>query len=166
MKSNNSMIKLLDKMSIDNKIILTKELIILVEKGFLEENGCFFLRNLINDPIIKIKDYIDSIPNQFFIDKTGYECFKNKIHIDDYVKNNYLYNSLLFSLEIIKQYNNNKKLRFIIGLEEHSCTVRFHKIRKNENWINNDLESYNKDAILVFDSNEQENIKSLLHITF
>ena len=96
-----------------------------------------------------------------FPDTTGYECFANHIHIDDYVLERspeYLVEqalALAASLnERLCSVAPDSAFRFIIAANEDGCTLRFHSVRADEQWETQDLEEYTQEAIAVIESNE------------
>jgi hypothetical protein len=100
-------------------------------------------------------------------DETGFECSLSKVYIDDFFDANvslselarigcayamYLRRALLGSMVT-------GKFRIIVDAQEpdaevqvgNVCSVRFHKIRSGQEWLVDDLESYNQNAVLVFE---------------
>jgi hypothetical protein len=96
-----------------------------------------------------------------FPDTTGYECFANHIHIDDYVlkrSSEYLVEqalALATSLnERLRSLAPDSAFRFIIAANEDGCTLRFHSVRADEQWETQDLEEYREEAVAVIESHE------------
>jgi hypothetical protein len=135
---------------------LTKHL----DDGIIEEDGCWFLASERRAN----KQYTLSQ----FQDHTGLECFINHLHIDarnehDFVRvleqGFLLLNALLGLLEphgvfkIILGFNRSADPdhQFMAG------TVRFHKVRPAEEWLDTDLEKYQTDAIFVFATDKRLN---------
>jgi hypothetical protein len=118
------------------------------------------LYNILNVGCIKINDCLlfknpydlqsESISN--FPDKTGYECFVNKIHIDNFSENP-LPAAISLAVQLLKQFHN-YNLRTIISYDDLSCVLRFHIIRNNESWLNSDIEKYKEEGILIIDSKD------------
>lgn len=111
-----------------------------INGGFVEDDGCIFLRSL-------YKNYqgLDKFP-----DRTGVECFVNSFHIDDYVSERYLDYSFLFCEQLLacwKKYNQAQKLNVIISHDEFGAVVKFHLKRQDENWLSSNLEGY-EEAVL------------------
>jgi len=75
-------------------------------------------------------------------DETGVECLVNKLHIDDDFEKNewiaaiYTFGSMLSSLA------SGHNVRLIATADDMSCTVRFHLIRKGQEWLDVDIEGY------------------------
>lgn len=89
-----------------------------------------------------------------FPDKTGYECFVNSIHIDDFVESEYLIHACLFveaCFDVWRQKGHEVNIRAIISSDESGAVVKIHVVREGESWVSQDLEKY-EDAILVADS--------------
>jgi hypothetical protein len=135
---------------------LSPDLRKLLEYDFVEEEGCIFLRNLYNS----------SVAGQlsFYPDRTGYECFVNHIHIDSYVKvdqkdlvMSLLNQGILYSFQLKNKLSNfysYESFRIIVSFKNQECTVRFHKVRPNEEWLDENLEKYSE-ALMVIDSNHE-----------
>lgn len=138
---------------------LTAKLKNLINDGLTIELGdCIVLKNNLKMRKVKISD---------FIDKTGYECFINKINLEDYVENNdqtpvffiiqcYLIIMKITQLILGLQKSNLSKYNFIFSINQndpninlHSYVLRFHKIREGEVWLEDDINSYNE-ALLIF----------------
>ena len=115
-------------------------------KGFIEVDGCYFLKALYK----KAK-----ATQQDFPDKTGYECFVNGFHIEDYVAGNYLREAFLFAKEMFAGWaklNNKLCLTCIVGQTESGAKIRFHVKRKGECWLNeSELDEFDE-AICVLTS--------------
>jgi hypothetical protein len=96
-----------------------------------------------------------------FPDRTGYECFANHIHIDDYVLKHtpqHLVEQALALAASLKARLCTAApdlfFRFIISANDDGCTLRFHSVRADEQWETQDLEQYKQEAVLVIESNE------------
>ena len=120
----------------------------LVLSGFIEVDGCYFLQKLFNQ-----QKHISSLD---FIDKTGYECFVNSIHIDDYIEEDLFIQGLLYSDKIISEWlklENNTTLEVILSETDFGFQIKFHVSRPNENWIlESDLNIF-KEALLILGNN-------------
>lgn len=118
----------------------------LINAGFCELNDCVFFIALANiDTNVSAND---------FPDKTGYECFINSIHIDDFVESDYLAYACMFveaCFEVWRKVNCGKIIRAIISSDEFGALVKIHVVRIDESWIGQHLDKY-EDAILVADS--------------
>src|SRR5262249_229298 len=130
---------------------LSSGLLKLVEPGFAVIDGAVLLKTQ--------EDVAKSIKPDNFPDLTGYECFVNHVHIEDYLSdaelgsNALLNQGVLFANKIVEELSSSfpgKQFKVIVATNESGCTVRFHLIRSGENWLSDDLENYGQEAILVF----------------
>ena len=131
--------KLISKQKLDSSL---KKLL---STGFIISNNCFFLKCLFeNQKHIKESD---------FIDKVGYECFINSIHIDDYVQNNLFEQSILFAEKLINLWNaqnSGKNLKIILVETYFGFNLKFHIERENEEWIDeNELNNFKEGIIII-----------------
>src|SRR5690606_37457150 len=68
----------------------------LISEGFIINNQSFLLKKLlIQQSHIKLSD---------FVDKSGYECFINSLHIEDYVNDNFIIQAFIFSKTLIEEW--------------------------------------------------------------
>jgi len=126
------------------KTELPEALRLFLKDGFSVEDECIYFKALA--PKGKHSAY--------FMDRTGNECFFNKIHIADYLlpeeeKENLEF-GVLFSNELLKALNLFFKQKFhvILSCNGDDCVVRFHKERLSERWLSSDLEGYKFEAVL------------------
>lgn len=134
----------------------------LIDAPLLEIDGCFFFE----EEWKRSRASLSQFP-----DRTGLECFVNHVHMEDFVKRTkrtsaHLIVDLLFAQgwqcathlkERLAAYRPEVGFRIIITADEGtypSCTVRFHLIRKHENWLANDLEGYREEAVGFLDTRE------------
>jgi len=131
---------------------LNSELLKLIEPGFTMKDGAVLLKT-------QEKLAMDIRPDNF-PDLTGYECFVNHIHIEDYLgdaergSNSLLEQGLAFANKIVEELSSlylGKPFKVIVATNESGCSVRFHMIRNGENWLSDDLDEYGQEAILVLD---------------
>ena len=126
----------LKKVNTDLKEIITD--------GFVNINECYFIKSLYN-----LQSHINELD---FQDKTGYECFINSIHVDDYVEKDFLLHSILLSDLILKLWNdlkNNLILNVIISETDFGYNLKCHIKRVNEVWIDmQQIENFD-DAIML-----------------
>jgi hypothetical protein len=144
-KMNKRMAEEFRHLNFDGKL-LSPKLSNLLSDGFVAMNGCIFLKSL--------SDLQTNATQPNFPDKTGYECFVNSIHIDDYVDDEYVVNACLFLEALFKSWRqllNEKVIRAIVAKDEFSTVVKFHIAREGETWIAENIER-NEDAILVAES--------------
>jgi len=106
-----------------------------------------------------------SVKRLDFPDRTGYECFVNHIHIEDYLENGGLHPlemlgrgiALARELKIrLGQLHGDKHFRIIVAFDGSSCTVRFHTVRPDEEWVDKNLDRYREEAIAVLETQELE----------
>ncbi|WP_145524684.1 hypothetical protein [Yersinia rohdei] len=144
MNANLKMMSELSSVNIDD-IFLTDELNEIIDKGFVNKDGCVFLAALEK---MQTNVYLTN-----FEDKIGFECFINSFHIDDYVANRYLDYACLFCNQILRLWirgNSFEKLNAIISLDEFGAAIKFHIKRHNISWLADDLNKY-EEAILETD---------------
>jgi hypothetical protein len=141
---NRNMAMKIESINWGNKT-LPPELSTLLRSGFREGEGCIFLASLAGSTNASLSN---------FPDRTGYECFINSIHVDDYVQNDYLLYACLFVEGLFNAWsyrNATSPISAIISCDDLGATVKFHLTRKGESWISEELEKY-EEAILVADS--------------
>lgn len=91
-----------------------------------------------------------------FHDLTGYECFINSFHVEDFALRDCLSHALSFALCCIRMWNetsSNEVLRVIVSSHDSDAIVRLHKVRAGEEWLAANLEGYDE-AILQVDSTD------------
>jgi hypothetical protein len=131
---------------------LSSELLRLIELGFTVKDGAVLLKSQ--------EKLAMNIRQDSFPDLTGYECFVNHIHIEDYISdaergsNALLEQGLAFANKIVDELSllyHGKPFKVIVATNESGCSVRFHLIRNGENWLSDDLDEYGQEAILVME---------------
>lgn len=126
---------------------LNSALLDLLSEGFIIQKGRYFLKSL--------HEHQSHINDLDFTDDTGYECFINSIHFDDYVSNDVFEQALLFSENLIKVWNaqnNGLVLMLVLSETDFGFNLKFHLYREEENWINeNDIDKF-EEALIVFNS--------------
>lgn len=131
---------------------LNTPLLKIIQEGFIEINQAVIYKIFTNTA--------RSIPLASLPDLTGYECFVNHVHIEDFLgdgrftQKELLQKGILFALATRKALRTLKKSRefcLIIALNKSGCSFRFHTVRENESWLANDLNSYSQEAILVIE---------------
>jgi len=122
----------------------------LLDEGFIKAEGCVFLKQLYGPSVMNTR-----LNHQ---DLTGYECFVNHIHIEDFIdvndlkKINVLQYGIFFSQRLkdkLATIYPEEKFRIILACDIDDCNVRFHKVRPNEEWIDDNIERYNE-AVMIF----------------
>jgi hypothetical protein len=92
-----------------------------------------------------------------FPDETGYESFVNHIHIEDHLPRNVSKSialasgiSMANSLKtLLHQSFPNEEFEIIVSLEGNHYVVRFHKKRKGQHWLQDELNNYREAALIV-----------------
>lgn len=92
------------------------------------------------------------------MDKTGYECFVNHVHLKERGNSAaVLGHALAFCKRVSAEAVSvapNRSVRFIVSKNGTDWTVHFHTLRPDESYVSDDLEGYSEDAVLVLDSTE------------
>jgi hypothetical protein len=92
------------------------------------------------------------------MDKTGYECFVNHIHLKERGDSvAALGDAVAFCKRVSAEVTSvapNRPVRFIISKNGEDWTVHFHTLRPDESYVSDDLEGYAEEAVLVLDSTE------------
>jgi len=94
-------------------------------------------------------------------DETGVECLLNKIHVDDYLDEmtpvkEMVIIAIAYALKLqdaLLASALDGSFRIIISGDSvgNSCTVRFHRLRPDQVWLADDLESYKEEALMSID---------------
>jgi hypothetical protein len=125
---------------------LPPDLDAIAAKGFLEKDGCYFLSELFQKGA--------SVSRRNFPDQTGYECFINSVHVDDYVESGYLSLALHFAETLLTVWRMRRlpnTLNVIVSSDEMGAVVKCHVVRKKQSWLGDDLNKY-EEAIMEVDS--------------
>jgi hypothetical protein len=132
---------------------LSSELLAIVEPGFIVVDGAVLLKTQ--------EKFVNNIKPDNFPDLTGYECFVNHMHIEDYLgdaeldSNALLKQGIALANKIVEALSSlfpDKLFKAIVAANESGCSVRFHLIRSGENWLSDDLDKYGQEAILVLET--------------
>lgn len=128
------------------------------------------LRELLDSPMVRegpccvlqaLAKLNGNARQESYFDLTGYECFVNHIHLEDYLdevavgeSGKLLDSGILYSLCLGEKLSRasapGEVFRVILSFDGADCTARFHKARKNEQWLSDNIEDY-EDALLVLD---------------
>ena len=131
-----------------------------LDEGVIEQDDCWFLASMRNaNPDYTIKSMQD---------RTGLECFINKIHVDTYEENDLpmlLGQGFLMVKGLLEILEPRGVFNIILDLSRSldekrpfmTANVRFHKVRQNEKWLNPDLDKNQSNALLVFTTDKQPN---------
>lgn len=128
---------------------LDGELADIARSGFVERDGCVFLASL--------ESFQKHVSLKNFLDRTGYECFVNSIHADDYVNADFLACARSYLFLVFEAWNKSGLpgiLQGVISGDEFDATVKFHLLRPGETWLSDDLEGY-AEAVLTVESNDK-----------
>jgi len=157
MKTNKAMAAALLKYQIENEfqvIILSKKLQRLLTGGVCELKDCIFLEKLLP------KGFNIDEAIRLSFDRTQVECDVNHIHIEDFIdeqgniEKTILEQGLLFGARLQQLLVDKYKFMIIISFSQGQfpdCIVRFHKKRVKENWLVNDIDTY-EEGIAVIDN--------------
>ena len=121
-----------------DKSALSPELLSLLALGFVEEKGCVLLAS---------EACASVVARDAGQDDTGYECFINHLHVE----------SLAEAVELAGRLNSALAARFtdgfvvIVSFDGREATVRFHKNRVGQSWLDSNLEGYFEEGIAVLD---------------
>ena len=152
MKVNSPLSKCIDEMGIKlsdlDDYVLIDRFKILLAQGFRTSDitGCVYFGGYGSEESSELIKQLH--------DFTGLECFINDVSIDESVNNRkkMLIQGMLFASKLAKLLVDYSEARFkvILTYDGDSCTVRFHQIRQGENWVDNDLDSY-QDGLAVME---------------
>lgn len=158
MKTNHQMDILCEEIredNLDDPKALPQRLLALLNAGFVEEEQCVFLALLKKGPVKRVD----------FPDRTGYECFVNHVHIEDYLENGgltpleMLGRGLALARELkerLSRLHGAKHFRIIVAFDGSTCTVRFHTVRPDEEWVAKGRNGYKEEAMAVLETQELE----------
>jgi hypothetical protein len=159
-KTNHQMDILYDEIraeNLDDSKALPQRLLALLNGGFAEEEQCIFLSLLKKTAPVSRKD---------FPDRTAYECFVNHIHIEDYLENGGLPPLKMLGRGIglarelkarLSQLHAGKHFRIIVAFHPPVCTVRFHTIRPDEQWVDKDAGGFGEvEPVAILETQELE----------
>ena len=140
----------LDRGRHDRSQMLDGRLVPLLARGLARIEDCVVLVSQENLAHAKLDD---------FTDETGYECFVNHVHVTDYIDTPtnglvLLEQGIALARKLAQALSDSSMeghFRIIISFDESECTVRFHKIRRGQNWLSADLEKY-EEAIGILDT--------------
>ena len=127
---------------------------LLVFGGFKDVDECVFFRDLFHD------DRVSEAALERYLDRTGFECTVNNIHLEDYLEKGMAREAPSLALTAVECANFlarhlRKKLpaypfRIIVSVADRICTLRFHKVREGELWFK-DIAAFEQ-ALFVMDT--------------
>lgn len=119
----------------------------IADSGFVLRNGCYVIRGLSKTTNVK---------RESFPDRTGYECFLNSLHVEDYDSVSPLAQAILLVKEVFAVWNaeqRTERLTAIVSADEFSVVTKFHGQRLGEQWLNENVEGYD-DPVMSINSDE------------
>lgn len=126
---NNKSFDLITESFLD-KLQLNQELNEILKAGFTFVQDCWIMKSMYEGNLhIKLTD---------FPDKTGYECFINSIHIDDYFDSDLLFYAFVFVEKLSiewKKLENQFSLEVIMSETDFGYNIKWHTVRVSEKWI-------------------------------
>jgi len=138
MKINQNMREYLSHLQ-EHESALSPELSSVLAAGFVEKSGCVLLASA---------ECGSAVPRDPTEDDTGYECFINHLHVND----------LSEALQFARRLKCALAERFtdvfviIVSFDGREATVRFHRLRAGQTWLDENLEGYLDEGIAVLDS--------------
>jgi hypothetical protein len=140
--------------NLDDPKALPQKLLALLNAGFVEVDQCVFLVVLKKTASVQRLD---------FPDLTSYECFVNHIHIEEYLENGglppleMLGRGLALAHELqtlLAKLHGTKHFRIIVAFPGPTCTVRFHTVRPDEDWVDKDASGPGSEALAILETQE------------
>jgi hypothetical protein len=128
---------------LEKDVQLPSALRTIVASGLTDRGNGIFLKTLLNKAQVSRED---------FPDDTGYECFVNLVHLEDFVEKDRMAIAISFLNEISKlilDHYPDRSFQGIISIDEQTCTVRFHAIRSGERWLSNKLDDYQEGVCVI-----------------
>ncbi|OZI19137.1 hypothetical protein CAL26_15905 [Bordetella genomosp. 9] len=142
MKSNSAMNRLLAAVGPLPPLCL--ELKRIADEGFNGKDDCFFLTALLRKA--------GSVTRSRFYDRTGYECFVNSLHIEDYDNRAPLEQAIQFVSYVFGAWQllgSSVSLVAVVNVDEFGVIVRFHSKRPTEQWLSDNIEAYSDPTMSV-----------------
>lgn len=167
MRLNRAMEEMLGQFRIDPERPppLAAELRRLLEPGIPSLDGCWLLASQLPAGASRARDQ--------FPDRTGYEAFVNHIHVADALGRAgerspgfALGQALALGLELEALLAAHGSFQIVVAADMDSpadCNVRFYKLRSGEIWIEDDLEGYTHEGILVIETPELDRAPAYVH---
>jgi hypothetical protein len=119
----------------------------IADSGFSLGDECYFLRGILGKA---------NVARESFIDCTGYECFVNSLHVEDYDSTSPLVQAVLLVKEVFAVWNamqRTLRLTAVVSADEFSVVTKFHLRRPGEQWLGDKIDNYD-DPVMLIDSNE------------
>lgn len=147
MKANAEMKEIIGTLKFDRPLIPSLKSI--ANAGFVESEGCYLFHSLARK--------LTNAKRANFQDCTGYECFVNSLHVEDYENDEPLAQGILLVDEVFRVWkasNSTFHLTAIISADELTVVARFHVKRSGEQWLSDDIEGY-MDPVMSVDSDDE-----------
>jgi hypothetical protein len=128
--------------NLDDPRALPQKLLAVLNAGFVEQEQCVFLAQLKKNVQVQRLDFSNC---------TGYECYVNHLHMEDYLENGglppleMLGRGLAFAYELkerLAALEGRRHFRIIVAFNGSTCTVRFHTLRHEEEWLDQDVDTF------------------------
>jgi len=128
----------------------------------VEAGGLFLLRGFVKRPHLALAD---------FRDETGLECAANRLRMEAMIPHRLACSAplLLLTAGLMTAGTMAAALRkfagsfnVIVSYDGEGCAVRFHKIRRGQRWLAEDLEDYEGEGVLVFEAGAEMPAPALL----
>jgi hypothetical protein len=125
----------------DDPKALPQKLLAVLNAGFVEKDQCVVLAQLKKSVQVQRPDFSNS---------TGYECFVNHRHMEDYLENGGLppLETLGRGLAVAQELKERliavgglQHFTIIVAFDGSTCTVRFHTLRHDEEWLDKDVDT-------------------------
>lgn len=122
-----------------NRPGLSPKLSSILNAGFVDEKGCVLLASEKRD---------SEFQRTAIQDDTGYECFVNHVHVES------LGEALEFARRLKKALTSlfPGDIVVVVSFDGREATVRFHRLRAGQTWLNENLEQYREEGIALIDS--------------
>lgn len=142
--------------SLDDPNALPQKLLALLNGDFVQQDECVFLTLLKKAAQVTRMD---------FPDRTNYECSVNHIHVEDYLGKQRACAAgdvgprpriRAGDQESAFALPGTKHFQVIVAFQGLSCTVRFHTIRSDEEWVDKDAGRFGSEAVAVLDTREMD----------
>uniref|UniRef100_UPI0039F0797F hypothetical protein n=1 Tax=Bordetella sputigena TaxID=1416810 RepID=UPI0039F0797F len=130
--------------TLDSLPPLCRSLRNIADEGFNVKDECYFLAALLRKA--------DSVTRSRFFDSTGYECFVNSLHIEDYDDKAPLAQAIQFISYVFAMWRTAEyavPLVAVVNVDEGRVIVKFHAKRSTEQWLSGNLEAYGDPTMSV-----------------
>ncbi|WP_230413192.1 hypothetical protein [Paraburkholderia antibiotica] len=139
--------KIIDELEFGKPLIPSLKSI--ADAGFVKKDECYLLDSFARKST--------NAKRADFQDCTGYECFVNSLHVEDYENEEPLAQGILLVDEVFcvwRASNPTLHLTATISADELTVVARFHVKRCGEQWLSDDIEGY-IDPVMSIDSTEE-----------